>query len=655
MQRRQFLIGAGSAALGGSALLGSGAFTRVESHRGVTVQVAEDPSAYLGLAKCPGSANGSYAWLDGEGHLEVLMNPDNPTIGETPLGEGVNSDSSTWFHSVFQLCNQGKEAVCVYIEDDPAWPTVPEGERDAGERRVEFYLRDDPGRSLIGESNALALPVGECACVGLRTRTYGLSEGDELLSALDNEVTITADVNLDCVDPEEPVGSAIELTDLTTEPSTPGVQFHPEFAFTATGPETAQFLLLTFGDGATPDLSAVDGTSVSLTRNGSTLDVASASASGADTVVVELASGYEITPDDAVYELVIGDVTDADDGSLTLALHEDDGQTPSAPAFATAIGSYQVDSSATDQVQLADDPVARDGDLLSTDPTNAKIRFRLENTGSTPVTVQGIRFDDTSSDAARASAFWEADFGATNPVVAFEGTPGDGPAIETDGNPSVSLFFRENGSLMGVSDWPHPEAYPAEEFYPFDDGSGDWGDPAMPGTVHGGTEKSIPAGETVVVELGEFRLASVLTPNAVDMLGETVTLTLVLADGSEQQFELSIEDTWALTASKTVSLLGLPVGELQLYNVPFSDAYEVRNNSWVGSDTLFATIEGTIDWDNGETTDFDIDPFGVTTVAPDGNPGDDPGIEDTGGQTPAELVVENVHPVDASVPETDFA
>ena len=514
MQRRQFLIGAGSAALGGSALLGSGAFTRVESHRGVTVQVAEDPSAYLGLAKCPESANGSYAWLDGEGHLEVLMNPENPTIGETPLGEGVNSDSSTWFHSVFQLCNQGKEAVCVYIEDDPAWPTVPEGEREAGERRVEFYLRDDPERSLIGESNALVLSVGECVCVGLRTRTYGLSEGDTLLSALDNEITISADVTLDC----------------TGEEDLPGTQ-----------------------------------------------------------------------------------------------------------------------------VQLADDPVARDGDLLSTDPTNAKIRFRLENPGSTPVTVEGIRLDDTSSDAARASAFWEDDFGATHPVVALEGTPGDGPAIETDGNPSVSLFFQENGSRMGASDWPHPEAYPAEEFYPFDDGSGDWGDPSMPGTVYGGAEKSIPAGETVVVELGEFRLASVLTPNAVDMLGETVTLTLVLADGSEQQFELSIEDTWALAASKTVSLLGVPVGELQLYNVPLSDAYEVRNNSWVGSDTLFATIEGTIDWDNGETTDFDIDPFGVATVTPDGNPGNDPGIEDTGEQTLADLVVENVQPVDTSIPNNDFA
>ncbi len=511
MQRRQFLIGAGSAALGGSALLGSGAFTRVESHRSVTVQVSEDPSAYLGLAKCPGSANGSYAWLDGEGHLEVLMNPDNPTIGETPLGEGVNSDSSTWFHSVFQLCNQGKEAVCVYIEDDPAWPTVPEGERDAGERRVEFYLRDDPERSLIGESNALVLPVGECVCVGLRTRTYGLSEGDELLSALDNEVTITADVTLDC----------------TGEEDLPGAQ-----------------------------------------------------------------------------------------------------------------------------IQLAGDPVARDGDLLSTDPTNAKLRFQLENTGSTPVTIEGTRLEDTSSDAVRASAFWEEAFGEVNPVVEV----GDDPAVETDGNPSVSLFFREGSSFETLEDWPHGAAHPAADFYPFDgDGSGDWGDPATPGTVYSGAEQTIPAGGTAVVELGEFRLASALTPNAVDMLGETVTLTLVLADGREQQFELSIEDTWSLAASKTVHLLGVPVGELQLYDVPFSGAYEIRNDSWVGSDTLFATIEGTIDWDNGETTDFDIDPFEVKTVVPDGNPGDDPGIEDAGEQTPAEIIVENVQQADTSPPDNEIA
>ena len=216
MKRRTFLIGTGSAALGGSALLGSGAFSKVESQRSVTIQVAEDPNAYLGMDKCSldGSEtpNSSYAHLDGNGHLELLMNPDNPTIGNSSLGDGINSDSTTWFDNVFQICNQGKEDVCLWIEDDEDWPRVSEGEPDAGEREVDFYLGDDDFQSIVGEDNAILLPLGECVCVGLLTRSYDLSEGDEVLGDLDNEVTIVADVDGDCVVPPEEGQQRIYLT-----------------------------------------------------------------------------------------------------------------------------------------------------------------------------------------------------------------------------------------------------------------------------------------------------------------------------------------------------------------------------------------------------------------------------------------------------------
>ena len=195
MQRRTFLIGTGSAAIGGSALLGSGAFSRVESDRAVTIQVAEDEHAYLGLQGCPDSPNQSYTGDDGKGHLTVDMTPENPTDAG---GIGVNSDSTSWFHSTFQVCNQGKEGACIYIEDDDDWPVVPEDNPNAGERRVDFYVEDNPDVSIIGEENAIPLPVGECICIGILTRTYSLSEEDRLLEALDDEVTIIADVDLDC-------------------------------------------------------------------------------------------------------------------------------------------------------------------------------------------------------------------------------------------------------------------------------------------------------------------------------------------------------------------------------------------------------------------------------------------------------------------------
>ena len=197
MQRRNFLVGIGSASVGGSALLGSGAFSRVESHRNVTVEVAEDPDAYLGLDKCD-TPNGSYVDIDDNGHLEILMNPDNPTIGESPLGSGVNSNSISNFDNVFQICNQGKEEACVWIADDDAWPTVPEEETMGGERRVEFYLNGFREESVIGEGNGISLEVGECVCIGLETRTFDLAEGDELLGELDNQVQIVADVDAEC-------------------------------------------------------------------------------------------------------------------------------------------------------------------------------------------------------------------------------------------------------------------------------------------------------------------------------------------------------------------------------------------------------------------------------------------------------------------------
>ncbi|MFW5905315.1 MAG: hypothetical protein ACOCUO_00535 [archaeon] len=200
MDRRKFIVGLGAAATGGSALIGTGAFSRVESQRQVTIEVAEDPDAYLGLDKCD-TPNGSYVDMDSDGHLVVLMNPENEHHPDDDLGAGVNSDSRTWFDNVFQICNQGKEAAAVYIEDHEDWPTWDgEGavdEKDGEERRVQFYFKDQRERSMIGRDNAELVQVGDCICVGIRTTTHELdtSEVETLLDDLDDTIQITADVD----------------------------------------------------------------------------------------------------------------------------------------------------------------------------------------------------------------------------------------------------------------------------------------------------------------------------------------------------------------------------------------------------------------------------------------------------------------------------
>lgn len=194
MERRKFLLGAGSAGIGGSALVGSGAFTRVESQRQVTIDVATDPDAYLGLDECPNSPNNDFADLDGDGHLEIEMAPDNPT---TEDGEGVNSDSLTHFDDVFQICNQGKDGVCVWIDAELL-------EVDTSLPVVDFYVLDGDGeaRSILGVEQAVNLSVGECLCVGIRTYTKMLSAGDSLVK--DDEIVVNADAGLDCPTVEEP-------------------------------------------------------------------------------------------------------------------------------------------------------------------------------------------------------------------------------------------------------------------------------------------------------------------------------------------------------------------------------------------------------------------------------------------------------------------
>lgn len=188
MDRRKFVLGLGTASIGGATVLGTGAFSRVESHRGVSVEVAEDPDAYLGLDECATILGDNYVDVDEYGHIEI-------DIGENPNGgEGVNSDSLTWFDDLFEVCNQGKEDICLYVIQDENWP-----EDDDGNPRVDFYLSDDREDSILGIDNARLVEIGECTCIGLQTNTRGVDATDPelLLEDVDNSVSLVADVSTD--------------------------------------------------------------------------------------------------------------------------------------------------------------------------------------------------------------------------------------------------------------------------------------------------------------------------------------------------------------------------------------------------------------------------------------------------------------------------
>ena len=217
MDRRKFIIGMGALSAGGAAALGSGAFSRIEAQRGVMIQVVEDPDAYLGLDACDTLHGDNYVELDGKGHLRI-------DIGENPNdGQGVNSNSQTWFDGVFQVCNQGKEHICLWI-DDTDWPVVDEGPFE-GEPRVDFYFGDDREASLLGPGNATLLELGACTCIGIKTNTHGIdaTEEDTLLDALDDEILIIADVS--APDTTDPSTSSNGVVGLQNTPNDTGGSF----------------------------------------------------------------------------------------------------------------------------------------------------------------------------------------------------------------------------------------------------------------------------------------------------------------------------------------------------------------------------------------------------------------------------------------------
>lgn len=240
MKRRNFLIGTGSAAIGGSALIGTSAFSQVDAHRSVSIQVAEDDNAYLGMNDCMSSdgettPNSSFADLDGDGHLQVDMGPSGNG------GQGVNSKSISWFDNVFQLCNQGKEDVCLWIEDktgaDPERVTFYMSDSAAGETPDRFAAQD--GDRVMNDSDlqtfssvedSIHLGLGECVCVGIEVFTKPddsfeitqPAEGDQLL----DQVSLVADAGEEACKTTTVCGAEGEFNCAQINPDGDGIGSH---------------------------------------------------------------------------------------------------------------------------------------------------------------------------------------------------------------------------------------------------------------------------------------------------------------------------------------------------------------------------------------------------------------------------------------------
>jgi len=113
MDRRKFLIGAGSLAAGGAAAMGSGAFTTAEADRTVDINVAADSNGFVEIQ----ALNDTYASGTGDGELELDFNSDSGLGIFDGDAQGVNPNATFNFDEVFRVANiSGQGDMRVVIE-----------------------------------------------------------------------------------------------------------------------------------------------------------------------------------------------------------------------------------------------------------------------------------------------------------------------------------------------------------------------------------------------------------------------------------------------------------------------------------------------------------------------------------------------------------
>lgn len=166
MQRRKFLLGAGSLAAAGAAATGTGAVNYFQADRSMNVSTASDSNAFIQLV-----STSPYATESSNGTLELNFN-QNSNVG----GEGLNKNADSRIDGVFEIRNRGGSGMGFWIDD-------------GGSSAVEFFEEKDSSYPTM-ESSGTAIPVGPGESVGV-TIAFLLRENS--FSDVPNEITIGAD------------------------------------------------------------------------------------------------------------------------------------------------------------------------------------------------------------------------------------------------------------------------------------------------------------------------------------------------------------------------------------------------------------------------------------------------------------------------------
>ena len=177
MQRRNFLIGAAGTAIGGSALVGSGAFTSVEAERDFALAVAGDADAFLSIEV----QDPEHAGVTDDDIVELAF--DGEATGEGASGadgEGINKNATTRFDGVISIQNQGTEEVELFFVTDQV--DVNQGRAD----RTNVF--DDEGTDLTTPAdNSRTLETGESTTIDFQFET---GEGTRIGDFVSNKLIV---------------------------------------------------------------------------------------------------------------------------------------------------------------------------------------------------------------------------------------------------------------------------------------------------------------------------------------------------------------------------------------------------------------------------------------------------------------------------------
>ena len=168
MNRRNVLIGLGTVAAGGGAVLGTGAFSTVEAERTMSVGFSDDSGAELILNPTSSYASSSQG-TNSASTLDLTFN-------------NLNDDATTTLSGVFEIDNNDSDGNPhdVYIDSN-------QSSSEVDGTIVDF--RDSDGNSIVG--------TGTSAATGTNLEGFATSDAAELITVvIDSANNISSSLNV---------------------------------------------------------------------------------------------------------------------------------------------------------------------------------------------------------------------------------------------------------------------------------------------------------------------------------------------------------------------------------------------------------------------------------------------------------------------------